>query len=292
MHIKTNAHTFAAMLTVILSITALSCKKQPVEEPKETLTPVVPPDKVELNAVNSSWSVNWDGYAHGTDYTPALAAADFGNASGWNEGRAMISSEKLRITLLKNALSDDGGLIAGIDIADGSAYELDFDVWFHSQFDWSRGGKVGFGFKVGDGNSGGDPGWDGNGGSLRLEWYQNDAGRVYFQPYVYYKDQPGEYGDTFGKSYPSTGSLIKGHGYHIHMYIKSNTDSSTNGRAQIVVDGTTLLDTPIRWTTNEAKRLIQTMSFSTFRGGSQTYWESPVDCYIYFDNLTVHRISS
>jgi hypothetical protein len=46
-------------------------------------------------------------------------------------------------------------VIANIDISDGSAYELDYDVRFHSQFDFSRGGKIGFGFLVGDGNTGG-----------------------------------------------------------------------------------------------------------------------------------------
>ncbi len=127
-------------------------------------------------------------------YTSSQAAADFGNIGGWNDSRTWISGGTCRIKLLPNALSGAGGVIGNVDISDGTAYELDYDVRFHSQFDFSRGGKIGFGFLVGDGNTGGDPGWDGNGGSLRLMWYQTDAGRVFFQPYVYYKDQPGEFG--------------------------------------------------------------------------------------------------
>ena len=293
MQIKTNALHCTAMFLLIMSIAALSCKKQTGEGPvKEESGPVVPPDVTELNAINSTWSVNWDGLPHGSTYTTAQANAAFGNVSGWNESRAAISNDDLKITLLKNALSGDGGVVANIDISDGSAYELDFDVRFHSAFDWSRGGKLGFGFSIGEGNTGGDPGWDGNGGTLRMMWYQTDAGRVFFQPYVYHKDQPGEFGNTFGKSYPSSGSLNRGQTYHIHMYIKSNTGSNTDGRAQILVDGNVMLDTNIRWTTNDAQRLIKKMTFHTFRGGSQTYWQSSTDGYIYYDNLSVHKISS
>ena len=293
MQIKTNARYVAAMLGAVIVVTTLSCKKQSVKEAAEPAEEAVAPlPEISLNAIKSSWSVNWDNYTSGNTYTTAQANTDFGNVTGWNESRAMISNDDLRITLKANALSAAGGVVANVDISDGSAYELDFDVRYHSQFDWSRGGKVGFGLAIGDGNTGGDPGWDGNGGTLRMMWYQNDAGRVYFQPYVYYKDQPGEFGNDFGKTYPTSGSLNKGQTYHIHMYVKSNTGSSANGHAQILVDGNTLLDTDIRWTTNDAKRLIKLLTFHTFRGGSQTYWQSAVDSYIYYDNLSVHKISS
>ncbi|THU41479.1 hypothetical protein FAM09_05060 [Niastella caeni] len=279
----------AGLLIVTIGLFVTACKKTTIDrnsrQQEETSDPVV-----HTEAVNSTWSVNWNNYADGV-YTSSAAANDFGNISGWNDTRTWISGGTSRIKLLKNALSGAGGVIANVDISDGSAYELDYDVRFHSQFDFSRGGKIGFGFLVGDGNTGGDPGWDGNGGSLRLMWYQTDAGRVFFQPYIYYKDQPGEYGDTFGKSYPSSGSLNKGQWYHVHLYIKSNTGSNTNGHVQIVINGTVVLDRAMRWTTNDAKRLINRMSFHTFRGGSQTYWQSTTDGYIYYDNLSVHKIS-
>ncbi|GAA0553362.1 polysaccharide lyase [Chitinophaga japonensis] len=284
----------SASLLALLGVMTVSCSR---EAATEQLTgpgadAATAAGDVQASAIYSTWSVNWDNYTHGATYTRSMAEGDFGNVSSWVDSRAMISNDDLRITLLKNALSGAGGVIANIDVSDGSAYEMDYDIRFHSQFDWSRGGKVGFGFSVGDGNTGGDPGWDGNGGSLRLMWYQTDAGRVFFQPYIYYKDQPGQYGDTFGKSYPSSGSLNRGQTYHVHMYIKSNTGSNTNGHVQIVIDGTVVLDTDIRWTTNDSKRLIRKVTFHTFRGGSQSYWESSTDGYIYYDNLWVHKISN
>jgi hypothetical protein len=292
MQIKTNARHFTAFFILSLSILATSCSKQPIQElAAENADPIIPPDIKAVNAINSTWTVNWDGLPNGSTYTTRQASAAFGNVNGWNQSRAMISNDDLRITLLKNSLSGAGGVVANIDISDGTAYELDFDVRFHSAFDWSRGGKIGFGFAIGEGNAGGDPAWDGNGGTLRMMWYQNDAGRVYFQPYVYYRDQPGQFGNDFGRTYPVSGSLNRGQTYHVHMYIKSNTGSNTNGRAQILVDGYALLDVPIRWTTNDAQRLIRNLTFHTFRGGSQTYWQSATDGYIYYDNLSVHKIS-
>ncbi|HUP11750.1 MAG TPA: hypothetical protein VM187_06050, partial [Niastella sp.] len=223
----------AGLLTLTVGLLITGCKKATVntsdQQPQEATGATA-----NTEAINSNISVNWNNYADG-GYTSSQAAADFGNVSGWNDSRTWISGGTSRIKLLANALSGAGGVIANIDISDGTAYELDYDVRFHSQFDFSRGGKIGYGFLVGDGNTGGDPGWDGNGGSLRLMWYQTDAGRVFFQPYVYYKDQPGEYGDSFGKSYPSSGSLSKGVWYHVHAYIKSNTGSNTDGRAQIII---------------------------------------------------------
>jgi hypothetical protein len=268
---------------MLLAVVSLSCKED-VVEPQSVI------DQTAPRAIYSQRAVNWDNRATGT-YTTGDASTDFGNIGGWNESRCYISNGTCRITLLKNALSSACGVIANTDISDGSAYEMDFDVRFHSQFDWSTGGKVGFGFSVGEGNTGGDPGWDGNGGSLRLMWY-NTGSRVFFQPYVYHKDQPGQYGDTFGKSYPSTGSLNKGQTYRVHMYIKSNTGSNTNGHVQIKIDNNVVLDRDIRWTTNDSQRLIKKLYFHTFRGGSQTYWQSSVDSYIYYDNLWINKISN
>ena len=151
-------------------------------------------------------SLNWSKYADQQPYTTAMAKADFGPVTGWVDSRATTSNGTLRITILKEALSGDGGLIANTHIPDGTAYELDFDVRFHSQFDWARGGKVGFGFGIGNDNTGCNVPHDGAGGSLRIMWYNDPSSkRVYFTPYLYYVGMPGPCGDTFGKSYPSSG---------------------------------------------------------------------------------------
>lgn len=286
--------TGAIFLSLLCATVACKKGSNNVEQnSQETVSKAVS----EVKAIKSTFSLNWN--ANGTgQYTSAEAGTDFGNVSGWNSDRANISTggqsgNGLQVILKPNALSGDCGLISNTDISDGTAYEMDYDVKFHSQFNWSRGGKVGFGFLVGEGNTGGDPGTDGNGGSLRLMWYSPDSNpnRVFFQPYVYYKDQPGQYGDEFTQRYPASGALQKGVWYHVHMYIKSNTGSNTNGHVQILINGTSILDQDIRWTTNDSQRMIKNLSFHTFRGGSQTYWQASTQDYIYYDNLSVHKIS-
>ena len=102
-------------------------------------------------AVYSSRSVNWNNSTDGT-YTRSEAISDFGNIGGWNEDRIINFGGTIRVKLEKDLISNEGGVIARIDISDGSEYELQYDVKYHSQFDWSRGGKVGFGFAIGEGN--------------------------------------------------------------------------------------------------------------------------------------------
>jgi len=239
----------------------------------------------DARAVYSNRTVNWDNRATDT-YTYSEAAADFGNLRGtWQESRAYNSNGTCRVTLLKNSLSGACGLIVNIDVTDGTSYEMDWQVKFHSAFDWSRGGKLGFGFHIGDGNTGCDRADDGNGGSLRVMWYQTDAGRVFLQPYVYYKDMPSTCGDSFGKSYPSSGSISKSTWYNVHLWAQLNTGSSTDGWVEMKVNGTTVLRQQIRWVTNDSKRMVKEITFHTFRGGSQTYWQSASDGYVYYDNL-------
>ncbi|HYC27554.1 MAG TPA: hypothetical protein VEB42_02045 [Chitinophagaceae bacterium] len=278
------------------TIILCACKKNTSNTNIQPAEPPIIPEP--LGVIKSDFSLNWNSRTNSTTYTQAQAEADFGNVIGWNDSRAFITNGKdntngCRVTLLPNALSGAGGMITDIDVSDGSAYEMDYDVKFHSQFHWSRGGKVGFGFKIGDGNTGCDPATDGNGGSLRLMWYSpnSDPARVFFQPYVYHKDMAGTCGDTYTARYPSSGALQKGVWYHVHMYIKSNTGTNRDGHAQILINGTPILDTDIRWTTNDTKRLVRRLTFHTFRGGSESYWTASTTDYIYYDNLTVNKIN-
>ncbi len=230
-------------------------------------------------------STTWNNRPDGP-YTLAQATLDFKNVvTGWNQNRMQIIGGKLRTTLTANVVGPEGGLVSWIDIADGAEYQLQFDMMFDNNFDFSAGGKVGFGFLLGAGYTGGQPATDGNGGSARIMWYKS-GGRSYLKPYIYHKDQPGQYGDDFAKSYPATGNIAKGQWHTVKIYVKSNTGSNTDGRLQVSINGTTLLDKAMRWTTNDAKRLINRICFETFRGGADASWTSPTDGQIYFDKVS------
>jgi hypothetical protein len=197
----------------------------------------------------------------------------------------------MKTTLLKYQIGPSGGNVSRVDVLDAQEYQLSFDMKFAADFDWSAGGKVGFGFLIGEGNTGGDPAWDGNGGSARIMWKKRSDGTAALVPYLYYKDQPGTYGNEFGKSYPATGSsLQKDTWYNVKIYVKSNTGWNTDGQIRIVINGTTLMDQAIRWTTNDLQRLVKNVCFETFRGGAESYWQSATDGSIYFNNVTYTAI--
>ena len=293
MSYKINLQKLTGIAVLICSLSVLGCSKNsPQPDEPTTSTEKISVDKTMAVAAAQAYPSNINtGFDHADgSYSYSEASSDFGMAAltGWNESRAYISSGWARVTIAPNSVSN--GLISQADISDGSAYEATFKVRFHSQFDWSKGGKVGFGFLIGEGNTGCDIATDGNGGSLRLMWYNNGE-RVYFQPYVYHRDMPDACGDNFGKSYPSVGSLVKGNTYNVRMYAKSNTGSSKNGWVQLVINGTTVIDQAIRWTTNDAQRLIKRLSFHNFRGGKDVgVWGSSQTSYIYFDDLVVNKI--
>ena len=232
-------------------------------------------------------SANWKNRPDGI-YTLAQATADYKNpVNGWADTRMTMQGGKLKTTLTANVVGPAGGLVSWVDVQDASEFELSYDFMFDNNFDLSQGGKIGWGLLIGDGFTGGVPGTNGDGGSVRLMWYKAWSGApVIIKPYIYYKDQPGQYGHDFGKAYPSTGNIAKGVWHKVKMYVKCNTGSNTNGRLKITINGTTLLDTPIRFTTNDAKRLINRVTFETFRGGADASWTTPTDGSIFFDNLS------
>ncbi|RYE01322.1 MAG: hypothetical protein EOP50_02200 [Sphingobacteriales bacterium] len=260
-----------------------------------TVTPTVTPTAPATSNGIATRTINWNNYANGAAYGLTQARADFGNANYWQQNttsQSQVANGMLRTTLQPNSLTS-GGVLSRSNVTPGSEYELSYDMQFASNFDFSWGGKVGYGFFIGEGNTGGDAAWDGNGGSLRIMWYKNTStSPIILKPYVYYKDQPGTYGDDFGKKFPADGSSIqKGVWYNVKMYIKSNTGSNTDGRVRIVINGTTILDQAIRWTTNDLKRMVNTVAFETFRGGGETYWQSSTSGDIYFDNLKVTQLA-
>ena len=226
-------------------------------------------------------------------YTKAMAAGDFGVPIEMTWQNTDIISNQARVRIPANTLSQ--GNIVNIDVADGTEYELSFKVKFGNGFDWSRGGKLGFGFHIGNGYTGCNKADNGLGGSARLMWYNATGSKTnkvtsgsYFRPYVYYKDMPETCGNSFGKQ---SKELTIDTWYTIKIKVKSNTGSNTDGSVVYEVDGENLLTQAIRWTTNDAYRKIKYITFHTFRGGSQEYWQATTDGNIFYDDVVIKRIA-
>lgn len=248
-------------------------------------------EKMPAPCVFDKRSINFD-YSAGP-YTKEKALEDFGNlTSGWQEPRAHITTQQCQIKLCKNALSASGGMIAKYDVAPGSEYTTTFKVKFHADFEWCTGGKLGPGFFIGDGAAAGN-GCDGRGGSARLVWHTHKrTGEVFFQVYAYHNDQSGQYGNCFGR-FPAEGSsLARNQWYEVTMYVKSNTGSNTDGQLKVFIDGQTICNKAMRWTTDDRKRLVNRMEFATFRGGATPDYMSASDSYIYYGHLSWQRLAS
>jgi len=109
-------------------------------------------------------------------YNKAMAVADFGMPIEMNWANSAVVDKQLRVRIPANTLSQ--GNIVNIDVPDGTEYELSFKVKFGAGFDWSRGGKVGFGFHIGNGYTGCNKADNGLGGTARLMWYHSTGSKT------------------------------------------------------------------------------------------------------------------
>ncbi|HYC86035.1 MAG TPA: hypothetical protein VEB86_12475, partial [Chryseosolibacter sp.] len=108
----------SAALMLLLNFVLFNACEQDLVEPGT----IVDADATAARAIYSSRTVSFS-HSDGT-YSTSEASTDFGNIGGWNESRAYISGGTGRILLLRNALSSAGGVIANVDISDGSEYEV------------------------------------------------------------------------------------------------------------------------------------------------------------------------
>jgi hypothetical protein len=238
-------------------------------------------------------------------YSSSDAAADFGVPvqGTWQSQNVSVYQNSLRVRIPANSIaaasagSEGSGNIVRFDVPDDTAYEISYRIKFDVDFLWSRGGKLGFGFLLGEGNTGCDKADDGNGGSVRIMWYnsKNDKTNTgtdapFIKPYIYYKDMPDNCGDDFNAK---SLTLQRNQWYNITIGVKSNTDANFNGTFYIKVDDAVMLQKDnIRFTTNTANRIIKSISFATFRGGSQDYWAATKDGFIYYDDVKWRKLTN
>jgi hypothetical protein len=266
-------------------------------------------ERSAARAIFANIDENWNNYDHATTYPNSLYEADFGNNlsdGSWKSERTYISNGTLRLTLLANQVgAANGGVIGKTDIADGLEYQVKFRVKFHTDFQFSKGGKVGLGLGMGQVIAGceGLRAQNGEGGSARLMWNRVDVNGVTcwkFKPYIYHKRMTGTCG---GESvfYPSgTNNIEKNVWYTVIIRAKSNTAGSDDGTVFMSIQkagdatATVLLNNrATEWGTGDYNRKITTLMFDTFRGGASTdsTWESSTDGYIYFDDVDVDKLN-
>ncbi len=255
--------------------------------------------------------VHFDTQGHGQRYYRSDAEEDFGSDLSWassndwtSRGNLMETySGGLRFRLPAGVHGNGTGGKIRVPISSRSGYYLQYRVQFESGFDFtppsggSNGGKLP-GLAGGDGNTGGDPGWDGDGWSARLMWRgdrtsSSSTARLY--AYVYHKDQPKTYGQ-----YVDTGfDVSAGDWYTVRLYVGMNTGDNKDGRLRVWLKedssqpgfgSSRVSRSNIRWMDNGHE--VDEALIQVFNGGGTSKWDLTTASFIRIDDVaTCHTAS-
>ncbi len=231
---------------------------------------------------NHSAGIYWYGYF----------VADFGNVSGLSDAEknrnVITDSQTLSVQLLKDEIGQAGGTICDIEINKGTEYILSYKVKFQSDFEWTKGGKLP-GLGGGEVYAGGQDVSVGDGWSFRPVWHYyagiNDD-KPFIAPYAYYVDQPGIYGNEFGKRY----TIKDNKWYKIWIHIKMNTNQNSDGKLHMKINNSTVYyNSSFRWVTDDHGREIDELMWDIFRGGVGSDYMASEDNLIYFDDFVIDQ---
>tara|TARA_R110000822_G_scaffold177528_5_gene317504 strand:- start:190 stop:1035 length:846 start_codon:yes stop_codon:yes gene_type:complete len=215
---------------------------------------------------------------------------DFGNVSGYSDAEKnrhkITNSNTLSVKLLKNEIGQTGGAICDIEIQNATEYILKYKIKFQDGFQWKKGGKLP-GLGGGQVYAGGEDTSVGDGWSFRPVWHFYSGvnnNQPYFAPYAYYVDQPGTYGDEFGKKF----TIQDNAWYNIWIRIKMNTGTLRDGIMHMKVNNSTVhYDASFRWVTQNSGREIDELMWDIFRGGVGSDYIATEDNLIYFDTFVI-----
>ncbi|KAK9721283.1 hypothetical protein K7432_003547 [Basidiobolus ranarum] len=167
---------------------------------------------------------------------------------------------------------------------------LSYEVGFPSDFPWAKGGKL-------PGIFGGDPkygctGGDKNDGdhcfSARLMWRERGSGEVY--AYIpnskeLCSNPRATCRDKFGVSLGQGVLLNLGAWNKMQLYIQLNTPGKSNGVLQLYVNDKIWLDMSGMVFRKSGAIAINDILFSTFFGGGDPSYATPIDTYTYYRNI-------
>ena len=180
----------------------------------------------------------------------------------------------------RRAAAEDGGMQAYLRLPDGpeDALHLQYFVRFQPDFDFVRGGKLPglFGGTV----TGGQHIPDGTDGfSTRYMWRSGGDGEVYA-----YLPTSQEHGTSLGRgcwSFPTNQWVV------IEQRVALNTPGASDGEVSVWQDGRHVLhQRGLTFRTTDQLK-IDGVFFSTFFGGGDATWATPVDQHADFAGFSV-----
>ncbi|KAK9709173.1 hypothetical protein K7432_009205 [Basidiobolus ranarum] len=167
---------------------------------------------------------------------------------------------------------------------------LTYELGVPYSFDWVQGGKLPglFAGKPASGCSGGSESDGVKCFSTRLMWRKDGVGEVY----DYMPNQGDgfcqeklvtcnkEYGDSLGRNF----RFSKGWNT-IHMFVQVNDPDKKNGLVEVYLNRTKVFSMDSLQYRKSSKLGITSLMFSTFFGGSEPRFATPVDTFLYFKNI-------
>ncbi|KAK9765872.1 hypothetical protein K7432_005456 [Basidiobolus ranarum] len=167
---------------------------------------------------------------------------------------------------------------------------LTYEVGFPSNFDWVEGGKLPgiFGGDPSDGCSGGRQSDGKHCFSTRLMWRANGVGEIYNyippQGDGFCEQQnivcDDAYGISLGRNFKFSRSWNQ-----IHLFVQMNDIDQNNGSVELYLNHTLVYKSDTLIYRSSDKLGINSMMFSTFFGGSEPRFATPVDTEAYFRNV-------
>lgn len=177
--------------------------------------------------------------------------------------------------------SRDSGAQLSVDLPLSETYELSYRVRFPKGFEWTRGGKLPGLTSNGTKFTGGKPA-DGTGWSARYMW-RPDARLVV---YLYHLDQP----DKYGEDVDINGFVVQpGAWFQITQRIQINTKDNADGRLQVWVDDSLLLDRSDVRFRKAPDGKVDHFYFSTFYGGSTKKFAPEKEQRIWVDDFVIRK---
>lgn len=173
-----------------------------------------------------------------------------------------------------------GGAQVYLQFRDGPADDLylSYRVRFQDGFQFARGGKLP-GFFGGTHVAGGNTPDGTNGFSTRYMWRAGGKGQVYA-----YLPRSKDYGTTLGLG---SWKFVPGRWAAIQQRVRLNSPQLADGSVTVWVDGREVFHQDGLFYRSTPALRIEGVFFSTFFGGDDLSWASPVDQYADFATFVV-----
>jgi hypothetical protein len=173
----------------------------------------------------------------------------------------------------KEGIAVGGAQFAGVLRDPADHLFLRYYVRFPSGFQFVKGGKLP-GFYGGDEFSGGRIPDGTNGFSTRFMWRADGQGEVYV-----YMPSSDKYGTSLGRGSFSFGT---GSWQCLEQELTLNTPGKADGRVRAFLDGKPVFEQGALLFRTVPELTIEGVLFSTFFGGADSTWATPVDTHVDF----------